>query len=129
MKPRAGILLANMGLGARIPDLPPPPTVTYVVTGHRAGERHARQSGTINLPAGNAPRTRATSVTLPCGGTGPERQLTVTVGTQTFTLKGAVRPDALRAGGGCSSPSATSPTRSTKDASCSDTVAGNVMTP
>ena len=127
VKPRAGILLANMGLGDEYPDLPLPPTVTYVVTATAPASGTLVNPGTINLPAGNALRIEGDSVTLPCGGgPGQNGKLTVTVGTQTFTLKEPYGPTRFALVGPFLTVGNVPYSIDYKDASCSDTVAGNV---
>lgn len=126
VKPRAGILLANMGLGDEYPNLPLPPTVTQVVTATAPASGTLVNPGTINLPAGSALRIEGDSVTLPCGGPGQNGKLTVTVGTQTFTLKEPYGPTRFALAGPFLTVGSVPYTIDYKDASCDDTVTGNV---
>lgn len=126
VKPRAGILLANMGLGDEYPDLPLPPTVTYVATATAPASGVLVDPGTINVPAGSALRIEGDSVTLPCGGPGQNGKLTVTVGTQTFTLKEPYGPTRFALAGPFVVVGSVPYTIDYKDGSCDDTVTGNV---
>lgn len=127
VKPRAGILLANMGLGDEYPDLPLPPTVTYVVTATAPESGVLVNPGTINVAAGSALRIEGDAVTLPCGmGPGQNGKLTVTVGTQTFTLKEPYGPTRFALIGPFLTVGPVPYTIDYKDGSCDDTITGNV---
>jgi hypothetical protein len=81
LKPRAGILLDNMGLGADFPDIPRPPTLDVVVARTMAGESGALVSpGTLTPTSGTAVRFSGDATTLTCGGgMGNNARLTITI--------------------------------------------------
>ena len=80
LKPRAGILLDNIGLGADFPDVPRPPTSDVLVSRTMAGNL-----GTLNNPdpiavaSGTAVRFTGDGATLSCGGMGNNARLTITI--------------------------------------------------
>jgi hypothetical protein len=130
VKPRAGILLANMGLGDEFPNLPLPPTVTVVISATGAGTGVLVSPGTINVPAGSALRIEGDPATLPCGmGPGQNGKLDVTVGAQTFTLKEPYGPSRFALLGPFISAGTIPYTIDLKDGSCDDTVTGDVNVP
>lgn len=127
VKPRAGILLANMGLGDEYPDLPLPPTVTYVVTATAPESGVLVNPGTINVAAGSALRVEGDSITLPCGmGPGQNGKLDITIGSQTFTLKEPYGPTRFVLAGPFLTVGSVPYTIDYKDGSCDDTIVGNV---
>lgn len=129
VKPRAGILLANMGLGDEYPNLPLPPTTDVVVAATGVASGTLVDPGTINVPAGNALKISGDSVTLPCGGPGQNGKLTITIGSQTFTLKEPYGPTGFAIAGPFLAAGSYPYTIDLKDGPCDDTVSGNVSVP
>ncbi len=130
VKPRAGILLANMGLGDEYPGLPLPPTVTVVMAATAPGSGVLVDPGTINVPAGSALRIEGDPATLPCGmGPGQNGKLTVTVGSQTFTLKEPYGANVFALAGPFIASGTIPYTIDLKDSSCDDTASGDVNVP
>lgn len=130
VKPRAGIVLANMGLGDEYPNLPLPPTVTVVISATAPGSGILVDPGTINVPAGSALRIQGDPATLPCGmGPGQNGKLTVTVGTQTFTLKEPYGASVFALAGPFIASGTIPYTIDLKDQSCDDTASGDVSVP
>jgi len=78
-KPRAGLLLDNIGLGGNYPNLPRPPTITVTVTATAGVLNQPGVMGTISPAAGEAVKFLGDPMTVPCGG-GMNGKLTITVG-------------------------------------------------
>jgi len=78
-KPRAGILLDNVGLGDEFDDLPRPPTVDVVVMATAPGSGVLVDPGPINVPQGSALRFTG-DAGLVCGNPGNNGRVTITVG-------------------------------------------------
>lgn len=83
-KPRGGILLDNIGLGADFPDLLRPPTVDVLVQRDMAGMGGTLLSpGTIMIASGTAVRFSGDPTTLACNGMGNNARVTITILTST----------------------------------------------
>ena len=124
-KPRAGILLANMGLGDEFPNLPLPPTVTVVVSATGAGTGVLVNPGTINVPVGSALRIEG-DPNLSCGGGGSNGNLTATVGAQIANVKEPWGPTRFVILGPFTTVGTVPYTFDLKDQSCDDSVSGDV---
>jgi hypothetical protein len=135
-KPRAGLLLDDIGLGGNFPNLVRPPIDSIVIsaTGAGSGVLVNPGAGTINLAAGAALRVSGDSATLPCGGgMGQNGKLTITVGSgataQTQTLKEPYGPTRFATFGPYTTSGSIPYTIDLKDQSCMDTVSGNIVVP
>ncbi len=87
IKPRAGLLLDNIGLGSGFPDIPRPPIVSVVVSATAPASGVLVNPGTVTITSGDAVQFSGDSTTLPCGGMGMGQgqngKLTISVGTGT----------------------------------------------
>ena len=83
MKPRAGLLLDNVGLGSGFPNLPRPPFVSVVVSATGVGSGVLVNPGTITINSSEALKFSGDATTLPCSGSGMNGRLTISVGTGT----------------------------------------------
>jgi hypothetical protein len=133
-KPRAGLLLDDIGLGADFPHLARPPIDSIVISATAPGSGVLVSPGTINLAAGTALRVSGDSATLPCGGgMGQNGKLTITVGSgataQTQTLKETYGPTRFATFGPYTTSGSIPYTIDLKDQSCMDTVSGNIVVP
>jgi hypothetical protein len=79
LKPRAGLLLDNIDLGADFPNLPRPPIFPVVVSAAMAGGGDVVNPGTISPGAGTAVRFSGDDTTLPCGMSSNNGKLTITI--------------------------------------------------
>ena len=80
LKPRAGLLLDNIGLGADFPNLPRPPIFgPVVVSATGAGSGVLVNPGTISPGAGTAVLFTGDDLTLPCGMSSNNGKLTITI--------------------------------------------------
>lgn len=125
VKPRAGILLANMGLGDEFPNLPLPPTVTVVVAATGAGTGVLINPGTINVPVGSALRIEG-DPNLSCGGGMSNGNLTATIGSQVANVKEPWGPTRFVILGPFTSVGTIPYTFDLKDQSCDDSTSGDV---
>jgi hypothetical protein len=125
VKPRAGILLANMGLGDEFPNLPLPPTVTVVIGATAPGSGVLVNPGTINVPVGSALRIEG-DPNLSCGGGATNGRLDVTVGTQLVQVKEPWGPTRFAILGPYLSAGTLPYTIDLKDSSCMDATSGDV---
>ncbi|MBY0279351.1 hypothetical protein K2Z84_28785 [Candidatus Binatia bacterium] len=126
-KPRAGILLANMGLGDEFPNLPLPPVQTLVVGAASPGT--IQPPGAINLPAGTALRVEGDPGLACTGGSSNNGNLTITVGTQSATIKEPWGPTRFALFGPYTTSGSVAYTIDLKDQSCNDSASGNVVIP
>lgn len=124
-KPRAGILLANIGLGDEFPNLPLPPTVTVVVSATAPGSGVLVDPGTINVPVGSALRIEG-NPNLSCGGGASNGKLTATVGAQVAEVREPWGPTRFVILGPFTSTGTVPYTFALKDQSCDDAVSGDV---
>lgn len=125
VKPRAGILLANMGLGDEFPNLPLPPTVTVVVAATAPGSGVLVNPGTINVPVGSALRIEG-DPNLSCGGGAMNGNLTATIGSQVANVKEPWGPTRFVILGPFTTVGVVPYTFDLKDQSCDDSTSGNV---
>lgn len=80
LKPRAGILLDNAGLGANFPDIPRPPTTDVPISRTMAGNTGTLiNPSPIMIASGTALRFSGDAATLSCGGMGNNARLTITI--------------------------------------------------
>jgi len=133
VKPRAGLLLDNVGLGGGFPNLSRPPIVDQVVSATAAGSGVLVNPGTINLPAGSALRVTG-DTTLPCGGgQGMNGKLTIRIGAsgmeQEFELKEPYGPGRFAIFGPYTTAGTIPYTIDLKDGSCMDSTSGDVSVP
>lgn len=132
-KPRAALLLDNAGLGSNFPDLTRPPTVDIVIFATAPASGTLVSPGTINLPQGSALKFTGDASTLPCGGSGNNGRLTITVGSGPTAQELQLREpygSAEVAIFGPYTAAATIPyTIDLKDSGCSDSVSGDVLVP
>lgn len=134
IKPRAGLLLDNIGLGSGFPDLPRPPIAAVVVSTTAPGNGVLVNPGTILINSGDAVQFSGDSTTLPCsGGMGMNGKLTISVGTgtacndpdaQQYVLKEPYGPTEVAVFGAFTSDQ--NYCIQLKDASCTDQVSGTI---
>jgi hypothetical protein len=125
VKPRAGILLTNIGLGDQFPNIPLPPTVTVVISATAPGSGVLVNPGTINVPVGSALEIQG-DPNLSCGGGPSNGHLDVTVGAQTVQIKEPWGPSIFAILGPYTATGSLSYTISLKDSSCMDSTSGSV---
>lgn len=129
VKPRAGLLLDNAGLGGGFPALVRPPVVAQVVSATAPGSGTLVDPGTINLPAGSALELSGDAATLPCGGGGNNGRLTITVGSQERSIKEPYGASEVALFGPYTATAVIPYTLALKDGQCQDTVTNNVEVP
>lgn len=125
VKPRAGILLTNMGLGDEFPNLPLPPTVTVVISSTAPGSGVLVNPGTINVPVGSALRIEG-DPGLACGGGASNGRLEITVGSQVVQIKEPWGPGEPAFFGPYTAPATLAYDIDLKDSSCMDSTSGDV---
>jgi hypothetical protein len=126
VKPRAGILLTNMGLGDEFPNVPLPPIAPPLVIAATAPSSGVLVNpGTINVPAGTALRIEG-DPNLSCGGGGTNGRLTVTIGSQVVSVKEPWGPTEFALIGPYASTGLVPYTIDLKDGPCHDSTTGNV---
>ena len=127
LKPRAGLLFDNVGLGDAFPHLVRPPMVDPLVSATAPGSGDLVDPGTIVVAAGSALRVTGDDATLPCsGGNG---RLTITVGSQKLTLEKPYGAGDAALFGPWIAPATIPYTIELADGSCQDTVSGVVSVP
>ncbi|MGH7894267.1 MAG: hypothetical protein ACREQL_06330 [Candidatus Binatia bacterium] len=134
VKPRAGLLLDNIGLGGGFPNLTRPPFADQVVAATAVDSGVLVNPGTIVLPAGTALRVTGDPTTLPCGsGSGMNGKLTVRIGAsgmnQEFQLREPYGPGEFAIFGPYTTPATIPYTIELKDGSCMDSTSGDVSVP
>jgi hypothetical protein len=132
LKPRAGLLFDNVGLGAAFPHLVRPPAVDALVSATAPGSGVLVDPGTIVVAAGSALRMTGDDATLPCSG-GTNGRLTVTVGSatiaQTLTLEEPYGAGAAALFGPWVAAATIPYTIELTDGSCQHTLSGVVSVP
>jgi hypothetical protein len=127
VKPRAALLLTNVGLGDEFPNIPLPPTVDVVISATAPQSGVLVDPGTINVPVGSALRITGDSATLPCaGGGGMNGRLTITVGSQGLQIKEPWGPSEPAIFGPFTTTGMIPYTIDYKDQSCDDDASGDV---
>lgn len=132
VKPRAGLLLDNAGLGAGYPDIPRPPQLTVVVSATAPSSGTLVSPGTITLAAGTSLRIEGDPTTLPCGGPGMNGKLTVTVGSGPTAQERVLKENysgQFALFGPFTVAGSIPYTIKLKDGPCDDTVSGSVVVP
>ena len=125
VKPRAALLLANVGLGDEFPGIPLPPTVDVVVSATAAGSGVLVDPSTINVPVGSALRITG-NPNLSCGGGGSNGRLMITVGTQELQIKEPWGPSEVAIFGPFTAAATIAYAIDFKDQACDDTASGDV---
>jgi hypothetical protein len=128
LKPRAGLLFDNVGLGGAFPHLVRPPLVVALVSATAPGSGVLVDPGTIVVAAGSALRVTGDDATLPCSG-GTNGRLTVTVGSQQLTLEEPYGADDVALFGPWVAPGTIPYTIELADGSCQHTLSGVVSVP
>lgn len=132
LKPRAGIVLDNAGLGGLYPALARPPMVDVLAAATAPGSGVLVDPGTINVPVGSALRVAADFATLSCAGSDNNGRVRVTVGTgataQRFDLREPYT-DQVAIFGAFTSAGPVPYTIDFKDGSCDSVVSGTVSVP
>jgi hypothetical protein len=132
LKPRTGILLDNVGLGASFPGLARPPAVDLLVAATAPSSGVLVDPGTIVVPVGSTLRVSADETTLSCNGSDNNGRVKVTVGSgptaQVHTLREPYT-DAVAIFGAFTSVGLVPYTIDYKDGSCASVVSGTVAVP
>lgn len=130
IKPRAGLLLDNVGLGGLFPHLVRPPFTDVVVVATAAGSGTLVGPGPLTVPVGNALRITGDATLACANGSG---RLTITVGTGPtalrHTLKEPYGPDAVAIFGPWIAPASVAYQVALTDGTCQDTTSGTVSVP
>jgi hypothetical protein len=132
LKPRAGILLDNAGLGGPFPGLTRPPSVDVPVEATAPGSGVLVDPGTINVPVGRTLRFTADFSTLACAGSDNNGRVTLTVGSGPTAQRHVLREpytDAVAIFGAFTSAGPVPYTIDFKDGSCDSVVSGTVSVP
>jgi hypothetical protein len=131
LKPRTGVLLDNVGLGAGFPHLERPPFVDVTIAATAAGSGVLVDPGTPVVPVGSALRVSGDAVTLPCAPSSNNGRVTITVGTitQTLDLHEPYGPGEVAIFGPWVASASLPYTIELKDGQCDHTVAGVVSVP
>ncbi|MEW6268427.1 MAG: hypothetical protein AB1689_03915 [Thermodesulfobacteriota bacterium] len=125
VKPRAALLLSNVGLGDEFPNIPLPPTVDVEINSTAPGSGTLVDPGTINVPVGSALRITG-NPDLSCGGGASNGRLTITVGTQELTIKEPWGPNEVAIFGPFTATGTIAYSIDFKDQACDDVASGDV---
>lgn len=125
VKPRAALLLTNIGLGDEFPNIPLPPTVDVEISATAPGSGVLVHPGTINVPIGSALRITG-NPNLSCGGGTSNGRLRITIGTQELTIKEPWGPNEAAIFGPYTAPATIEYSIDYRDQSCDDVANGDV---
>jgi hypothetical protein len=132
LKPRAGIVLDNAGLGGPYPGLTRPPLVPVLVAATAPGSGILVDPGTINVALGSGLRFAADFATLSCAGSDNNGRVTLTVGSGPTAQQHVLREPytgAVAIFGAFTSAGPVPYTIDFKDGACDSVVSGTVSVP